>query len=142
MDELKNRSIRAPAAFPTVLKSPAKIRADQQIWLDANCAVFFVAEGKQEKRDAHCWAMAEGFLSVLPGNRFSMMQIGAPAKLSLDPLISADTSRQGVTIIAVTWTQEIKRLGASMFDDELVILRQLYLNDDEIPHYVLEEGSA
>ena len=140
LDELSLRSIRAPAAFPTILKSPVKIRADGQIWLVANCAVFFVAEGHQEKRDEACWAMAEGFLSLLPNNTFSMNLVGAPSDANIDPLISAQTSRKGVTIIAVSWKQEIKHLGVSLFDDEQVLLKELYLNDDEEPNYILEEG--
>lgn len=141
LDELKNRSIKAPAAFPTVLKSSAIIRADRSIWIKANCAVFFVAEGREDKRDRHCSAMAVAFMSRLANNSFGMSKIGAPTNLEIDPLISAKTGRAGVTIIAVTWKQEIKDLGNGLFDDELVLLQTLYVNDEEDPHYEIAEGS-
>jgi hypothetical protein len=141
LDQLSERSIKAPAAFPTVLKSPAEIRANRSLWLQANCACFFVAEGGEDKRNQQCWAMAEGFISILSNNMFGLTQVSVPDKIDVDPLISVANRRNGVTIIAVTWTQTIKAIGDGLFNDEKVMLKALYLNDDEDPHHALEEAS-
>lgn len=140
LDQLQERSIKAPAAFPTILKSPAEIRANRGLWLQANCACFFVAEGREDRRNQQAWAMAEGFLTVLPNNMFAMTQVSVPEKIDVDPLISVQTRKSGVTIIAVTWTQTIKAIGDGLFNDEKVLLEKLYVNGEDDPHFEREGG--
>lgn len=141
LDQLQERSIKAPAAFPTVLKSPFEVRADRSVWMLANCACFFVAEGREGDRDQKAWAMAAGFTSILANNMFGMTQVSVPEKIEIDPLISLETRKNGVTIIAVTWRQTIKAFGEGLFGDDHVMLETLYLNGDEEPHYQREEGA-
>jgi len=139
LDWLEQKSFRAPAAFPTVLKSRFQIKADRTLWLMAKCACFFVAEGREEKRDTAVWAMAEAFATILPNNMFGLTHISAPHDLEVDPLISAKVRSKGVSIVAVAWEQTLRTIGTGLFDDEGTLLRELYLNNDNEPNYVLEE---
>lgn len=141
LDHLKERSFKAPAAFPTVLKSDYNIRADRTLWMMANCACFFVTEGRQDARENACWAMAEGFAKILTNNTFGQPYVGAPESVSVDPLMSANVRAKGVAIIAITWKQTIKQIGSTLFDDDGVMLEALYLNGSDEPHYVLNEAA-
>ncbi len=130
LDDLQDRSFRAPAAFPTVLKSNFKMSAGLQLTLVAKCACFFVAQGREDERNKNVWAMAEAFASILPGNRFGMFKIGSPTDIEVDPLISAKIKNKGVSVVAITWSQELHALGEGLFDDNKVVLSQFYVNGE------------
>ena len=130
MDVLLTKSVKTPAVQFSVLKSPIDIRASTQISLKAKCAAYVVTSGKEAERDQEAWVIAEAIAVMLANERPWATKISLPEKIEIEPLISADFKKHGITLIAVTWTQSINKLGESLFDDEGVVLTSLYVNDD------------
>lgn len=133
LDALLERSIRPPAVYFSMLKSPIAIGASGKVSLDAKCAAYIITEGDEAKRDSSAWTIAET-IAVMFGEqpRWNTVKVGLPEKCEIEPLISAKYRKRGVTLIAVTWNQSITRLGDSLFDDEGTVFTTLYVNDDPV----------
>ena len=130
LDVLLKHSFKTPAVQFGVLKSPISIKASTQISLKSNCAAYVVTAGKENERDEQAWVIAEAIAVMLANDRPWAIKLGLPEKIEIEPMISADFKRQGITLIAVTWTQSINKLGESLFDDDGVVLTSLYVNDE------------
>ena len=130
LEQLEGRSFRAPAAFVGVLKSPVDLMPDGRVSLKANCAVFLVTEGREDKRDAAAWTMAEAVIAILGSTaHWGIAGIGLTEKVEVEPVVSATIARKGVTLIAVTWSNEIRRIGDNIFAEDGTLYGQLYVND-------------
>ncbi len=133
LDKLLESSFRPPAVYVSVLKSPVDIKPSGQIAMVANCAAYVLTEGKELERDFAAWVIAEAIATLLAKEpQWKTVKVGMPDKAEIDPLISADYRRKGVTLIAVTWQQSINQLGASLFDDSGIVFDELYVNDQPV----------
>ena len=133
LDDLLSRSLKPPAVFVSVLKSPIEIRPNNQIDLQAHCAAYVVTEGQEDKRDPEAWVIAEA-IAVLLGKepRWNATKIGLPEKGNIEPVLSAKISKRGLALIAITWQQSIKHLGESLFDNDGTVFTTLYVNGDAV----------
>ncbi|TAA54820.1 hypothetical protein [Shinella sp. JR1-6] len=131
LDELERTSLRCPAVRVAVLNGKLTDNASGQSDASLQCAAFIVTDGKA--RDEQGWTLAEAIATLLhSAQRWTLNHIGAPEKPSIQPVVSASIKDRGVAIIAVEWTQAIRRLGENIFDEAGVALTELYVNGDEI----------
>lgn len=131
LDELERTSIRCPAVRVAVLLGKLVDQATGQSEVALQCAAFIVTDGKG--RDEQGWTMAEAIATRLhSGQMWGLFRIGTPEKPGIQPVVSASIKDRGVAIMAVEWTQTIKRLGENIFDEAGVALTELYVNGEEI----------
>jgi hypothetical protein len=129
LDELETISVRCPAVRVAVLEARAMPMPNGQVAARLSCAAFAISEGRD--RDAAAWTMAEAIAVLLqPAQLFGLTRLGAPEALRIQPIITARVKARGVAIIAVEWTQELRELGTAIFDDDGVLLEELYVNDE------------
>lgn len=129
LERLEERSLRVPAVLVGILKSPLKLEADGSVTVSANCAAFIVTEGRETERDAQAWTIAEALAALLGSARtWGVAGVGMVTNADIEPVISGQTRNKGVTLIAVTWTVPIRRIGTSLFDDDGHVPTDLYVN--------------
>ena len=133
LDVILERSIKPPAVYFSVLKSPISIRPNGNVSLNAKCAAYVITEGREAERDSEAWTIAEA-IAVLFGEqpRWNTVKVGLPEKCEIEPLISAKFKKRGVTLIALTWNQSITKLGDGLFDDDGTVFTTLYANGDAV----------
>lgn len=131
LDELERESVRTPAVRVAVLKAKVTNAASGQAEALLNCAAFIIADGKD--RDAAGWTIAEAVAVLLHSSQlFGLTQLGAPSGVEIMPVVGVKLKQRAVSLIAVEWSQELRQLGATIFDDEGHVLEELYLNEEEI----------
>lgn len=131
LDELETTMIRAPAVRVAVLSAKAPRVASGQAEARLSCAAFVVTDGKD--RDIQAWTIAEALATLLhAGQMFGLLRLGGPSAVAVQPVATMTLKQRGVSIIAVEWTQELRELGAGLFDDEMRLLPELYVNEDEL----------
>lgn len=131
LDELERNSIRAPAIRIAVLTGKVPATASGQSEAALQCAAFVVTDGKD--RDEAGWTIAEAIATLMhSGQMWGLTRLGTPERVSIQPVVSASIRDRGVAIIAVEWSQPLRALGSNLFDEDGVLLRELYINDDEI----------
>lgn len=131
LETLIETSFQAPALFIGVLKSPIKIGANEQHSLLADCAAYIVTDGKAPDRDKKAWIIAEAIAQTLASSSsWKPKDIGAATKIVIEPVLSAKINRKNITLIAVTWDCEIKRIGTNIFEDDGTVFTDLYVNND------------
>lgn len=133
MDNLLEKSIRPPAVLFAILRSPIDIKPNRQVALNSQCAAYIITEGRESDRDGSAWVVAEAIAKMLGDDGlWQSIKIGLPEKAEIEPLISADFRKRGITLIAVKWSQKINRLGESIFAEDGTVYDTLYVNGDEV----------
>lgn len=131
LDELERTSIRCPAVRIAVLLGKLIDHASGESEVALQCAAFIVTDGKG--RDEQGWTMAEAISTRLhSGQLWGLVRIGAPEKPAIQPVVSASIKDRGVAIMAVEWSQTVRRLGENIFDQAGVALSELYVTGEEI----------
>lgn len=129
LEELETNIIRCPAVRIAVLKADFKEQAGGQPRAALSCAAFVVTEGKD--RDAQGWTIAEAVAVLLNRSQlFGLVRLGAPTAVQIQPVITGKLKARNVSITAVEWRQELSELGVGIWDDELHLLAELYVNDE------------
>lgn len=131
LDELERTSIRCPAVRVAALLGKLFDQAVGQCEVSLQCAAFIITDGKG--RDEQGWTMAEAIATRLhSGQLWGLTRVGAPEKPAIQPVVSASIKDRGVAIMAVEWSQTVRRLGENIFDEAGVALTELYVNGEEI----------
>jgi hypothetical protein len=131
LDELGRTSFKAPAIRVAVLMGKVPATPSGQNEASLQCAAFVVTDGKD--RDEAGWDMAEAIATLLhSGQMWGLTKLSAPDRVSIQPVVSASIRDRGVAIIAVEWSQAVRNLGANLFDEQGVLLEELYVNGEEI----------
>lgn len=139
LDDLKRRSIRTPAVRVAILSVRFE-RSASGFDARLKCAAFIVHDGKG--RDDKAWAMAEAIaLQLGPRQLWGIHKMQAPESVEISPLTSATIERQGVTLIAVQWSQKLLGLDAAdLFAEEQWLIEELYVNDEQVEPEASSDG--
>lgn len=138
LEELERNIIKCPAVRFAVLRSKLKPEPSAEPTAELECAAFIVTEGKD--RDAAGWAIAEAVAVLLHSAQlFGLVKLSPPSNVQILPVISGKLKARAVSVIAVEWRQELRELGAGIWDDEQHLLSELYVNTDLVD---LTEGSV
>lgn len=129
LDELERTVIPSPAVRVAVLKAKVRPLSTGSAEATLSCAAFIVVDGKD--RDGHAWAMAEAIATLLhPGQLWGIIQLEAPQAVEIQPVLGLKLRQRAVAIIAVEWTQVLRRLGAEIFGADGVVVEGLYLGEE------------
>lgn len=138
LDELENSTFQAPAVRFAVLQAKLPNTAAGQSEAELSCAAFVVTEAKD--RDRIAWALAEAIATMLrPGQLWGLFHLSDPRGVSIQPAVTAKMRQRTVSLIAVEWKQDLRRLGAELFGPDGVLVEGAYVNDEEVG---LEEGDG
>lgn len=131
LGELTSRSIRTPAVFIVLLRSPLKRAANGSLDADANVAVFCVTQGPEERREAEAFAIAEA-VAILAGVKqlWGLTRVGPCEALDFEQVHSTALDKKGVACIAVTFRQRVSSVGDGLFVDDAKVPTELYVNDE------------
>jgi hypothetical protein len=130
LDELERESVKTPAVRVAVLKAKVTNAASGHADAMLSCAAFVITDGKD--RDAAGWTIAEAVAVLLHSSQlFGLTRLGAPSGVEIMPALTVKLKQRAVSLIAVEWNQEVRQLGATIFDEGHV-LEELYVNDEEV----------
>ena len=131
LEDLDKSMIHCPAVRFAVLSVKLQPEPSAQPTAQLFCAAFVVTEGKE--RDEHGWAIAEAVaVTAHSAQLFGLVKLGAPSAVAITPVITGVVKNRNVSIMAVEWRQELRELGAGIWDDEKHLLRELYFNDEPV----------
>ncbi|MBE0692313.1 MAG: hypothetical protein IH590_04305 [Aquamicrobium sp.] len=129
LDELERTVIPSPAVRVAVLRAKAKPLANGQGEATLSCAAFVVTDGNE--RDARAWAIAEAIAALLHTSQlWGLTQLEAPQAVEIQPVVGLKLRQRAVAIIAVEWTQSLRRLGADVFGEDGTVVEGLYLGEE------------
>jgi hypothetical protein len=131
LDELATSSLPSPAVRVAILKARARPQPSGEQEARLSCAAFIVVDGRD--RDERAWTIAEAIAVLLhSGQMFGLLQLGVPDEVEIQPLLAMNLRQRGVSIIAVEWKQDLRRLGDGIFDAAGHVVTGLYVGDEEI----------
>lgn len=131
LDELEHVSIRCPAVRVAVLTAKVSPSPSGESEAPLQCAAFVVTDGRD--RDEAAWTIGEAIAVQLhAGQMWGMTRLGGPTGVSITPVISAEIKRRGISIIAVEWRQELRRLGEGIFGADGCVIEELYINGEPV----------
>ncbi len=127
LDQLKQRGVAAPA----VLVSRLRIRQDQTVagplylWQVQMVAFILTREELGLPRDVAAANIAQVLLRLIPDQVWGRPgDLGAAFDVAEEPLITAGSEKQALSLSAVTWTQPISLAGMPVAP---AIVPELYL---------------
>lgn len=138
LDELERTVIPSPAVRFAVLKARVKPLSHGSAEATLSCAAFVVTDGAD--RDTRAWAIAEVIATLLHTSQlWGLTQLEAPQDVEIQPVLGLKLRQRAVAIMAVEWTQVLRRLGSEIFDGDGVVMEGLYLGDDLVVVPIPEE---
>ncbi len=129
LDELERTVIPSPAVRVAVLKAKVGPISTGEAEATLSCAAFIITDGND--RDTRAWAMAEAIAVLLHTSQlWGLTRLDAPQGVEIQPVLGLKLRQRAVSIIAVEWTQVLRRLGTGIFGADGTVVEGLYIGEE------------
>lgn len=136
LEELKRVAARAPALVVTCLGVPALEVQGTVVVAHAVWAVFGVTKNEQRrKRDVAGLLLAESVMVEVPHQTWNGSASKAPRDVTAANLYSSELDRQGVSLWAIRWRQQVdlQRNAITTLDDFETFFATYVIGDADAP---------